>query len=64
MLKGKCPVEIRQVGNGFVMMPSSFRGDIVSDDERVVFQSFAGLVDYLSEHFDHRNVVVTSDRPA
>lgn len=55
-LSNKATVEIRQVANGYVVMPASYesRSAVVSDDERMVFQTFAELVGWMSKHFTHR----------
>lgn len=55
-LSNKATVEIRQVANGYVVMPASYeaRSTVVSDDERLVFQTFAELVAWMSKHFTHR----------
>jgi hypothetical protein len=54
-LSNKTTVEVRQVANGYVVMPASFesRGTVVSDDERLVFQTFAELVAWMGKHFTH-----------
>lgn len=55
-LSKKTTVEVRQVANGYVVMPSNYeaRASVISDDERLVFQTFAELVAWMSEHFTHR----------
>lgn len=55
-LSNKATVEIRQVANGYVVMPASYeaRGTVVSDEERLVFQTFAELVAWMSNHFTHQ----------
>ena len=57
------PLNVRQVGNGFVVEPSyqSFRDRVIMDTEIRVFQSYAELEDFLAGHFDHRDTKLTSD---
>lgn len=56
-------VEVRQVANGYVVMPAAGyeRGTVTSDSERYVFQTFAELVAWMSEHFTHRANGVAGD---
>lgn len=55
-LEKKMTVEVRQAANGFIVMPAATyeRNTLVSDDDRYVFQTFAELVSWMSDHFTHR----------
>lgn len=62
-LSNNTPIEIRQVSNGYVVMPSSSedRARMASDDDRIVFQTFAELQAWLARHFTHREKQVAVD---
>lgn len=62
-LQKNSTIEVRQVANGFIVMPSHVeeRHRIVGDDERMVFPSLAALTEWLSQHFDHRTHAVPMD---
>ncbi len=62
-LTKKAIVEIRQAANGYIVMPAAdmSRGTMTSDDDRYVFQTFAELVAWMSEHFTHRAAGVATD---
>lgn len=62
MMERKTTIEIRQVANGYVVMPAVEPGRMVcSDQDRMVFQSFAELSAYLSEHFSYRAPTLMTD---
>lgn len=56
-------VEVRQVANGYVVMPAAGyeRNSTTGDNERYVFQTFAELIAWMSEHFTHRAEGVAGD---
>ncbi len=59
------PVEVQQVANGYVVMPALGGGGPIalSDQDRLVFQTFAELVAWMSQHFTHRATDLVVDRP-
>jgi len=51
----KEPIEITQVANGYLVRPAiRDNGCVVSTESMHVFQSFAELIAWVSDHFDHR----------
>lgn len=49
------PIEITQVANGYLVQPAlRDNGCVNSTESMQVFQSFAELVAWVSEHFDYR----------
>ena len=62
-LTKKAIVEIRQAANGYIVMPAvdMSRATMTSDEDRYVFQTFAELVAWMSEHFTHRATGVATD---
>ncbi len=54
-------VEIRQVGNGYIVMPIQHTGFIVCDNDMFVFQTFEELRRWLEEHFTHRSTEIHVD---
>jgi hypothetical protein len=57
-------VEIRQVANGYIVMPANTYRDPGSRSESAymyVFQTFAELSAWLTDHFTHRTGVVAAD---
>ena len=56
-------VEVFQVANGYlVKLPQMMsRGDFQPIEASMVFQSFAALSAWLSQHFNHRDVGVKND---
>lgn len=57
-------IEIRQLANGYVVMPAAYeRIGAQSDECRFVFQSMSGLIEFLSAHFDHREEFIQGDKP-
>ena len=63
MIAKSTTVEIRQVANGYVVMPATIyeQRTVVGDDDRLVFQTFAELVAWMGGHFTHRAVAVKED---
>ncbi len=59
----KQTIEIRQVANGYIVMPAfnANTASLTTDDERLVFQTFAELSRWLQCHFDFRSNAVTED---
>lgn len=58
----KEPIEITQVANGYLVRPAlRDSGCITSTESMHVFQSFAELMAWISEHFDHRASGLTAD---
>lgn len=58
------PIEITQVGNGFIVRPSADaydRGCIRPIADTLVFESLTGLTEWLGEHFTHRKGSVRND---
>jgi hypothetical protein len=54
-------IEIRQIANGFLVMPP-FSGDLlITDTDRQVYQTMEGLIDFLKGHFTHRESFVPVD---
>ena len=54
------PIEIRQVGNGYYVMPAFGPGDqgrLVSDNNHYAFSTFAELAEWLGNHFTYRKSV-------
>lgn len=61
-IEAKSCIEIRQVGNGYVVMPGYNTANMLIDDrQRMVFQTFAELVSWLSQHFTHRQNIICMD---
>lgn len=62
-LTNKQTVEVRQVANGYIVMPAADMGraQVTTDDDRLVFQTFAELAAWLGKHFTHRAVAVKED---
>ena len=56
-------IQIRQLGNGYFVSPGAndHERSVAGDDDRLVFQSFAELTKWLSEHFDFRCTSITED---
>lgn len=56
-------VEVRQVANGYVVMPAAGyeRNTVTGDHERYVFQTFAELIAWMNEHFTHRANGIAGD---
>ena len=54
-------IEIRQVGNGFVVAPTQLDNSISSLDAIHVFRSMKELKQFLTGHFDHRAVCIDAD---
>ena len=61
--KKTSPVEVRQLGNGYIVYPGGHevRSGMTTDDERLVFQSFAELSAWMEQHFDFRCHTVAAD---
>lgn len=59
----KVIIEIRQVANGYIVMPppQMNRADLIGDDDRYVFQTFAELIEWLGDHFTLRADGVLQD---
>lgn len=59
---------IEQVGNGFIVREDASdyrRGEAMPTSEGTrVFQSMAGMVEFMQQHFEHRDKRVTSDKTA
>jgi hypothetical protein len=54
-------IEIRQLANGYIVMPTNQEHRYVLDNERFVFQTFSELQDWLQEHFTYRASYVKKD---
>lgn len=56
-------ITILAVSNGFVVMPTpSFRGEAPAVSDYRVYQTMAELLEFISEHFSHRNAIVFLDQ--
>ena len=55
------PICIRQVSNGYTVETFTVADHAIPDNDLLVFQSFAELVNYLEEHFSHRGREVLID---
>jgi hemerythrin len=51
-------IEINQVSNGYIV-----RDNISAKNTTMVFQTMAELLNYISEHFTHRQQEVLTDGP-
>ena len=62
-LTNKQTVEVRQVANGYIVMPTADMGraQVTTDDDRLVFQTFAELAAWLGKHFTHRGQMLKED---
>ena len=58
-------IEIHQLANGYLVRPyispQSEHYSGISHNQEYVFESFQGLIDWLSDHFSHRKPNVRSD---
>ena len=56
------PIEVSQVGNGFIVRPSlRTPGMMIAEESQLVFQSYAGLAEWIGQHFDHRAQEIAKD---
>lgn len=55
------PILIRQVSNGFIVEPSYPPEMPFPYDSAKVFQSMVELLQFCSDHFDHRDAGIESD---
>jgi hypothetical protein len=57
MIERNAPVEIRAVGNGYVVTPAYVHSRVgttlAPDDDTMVFESQPSMLQWLSKHFDH-----------
>lgn len=60
-MENNCSIVIEQVSNGFIIKPLPGYREVPSLDETQVFQSFAELETWLSNHFDHRSDSISID---
>lgn len=63
MPQKNAPINIRQVGNGFVVTADSRvdKYEVRPDEDTQVFQTLAALTEFLAAHFTHRCTGVISD---
>jgi hypothetical protein len=62
-MKQNDPVEIIPCANGFVVFPMRGLHECTPMSEKMVFQSYAELSRWLSQHFTHRCELITADQP-
>ena len=62
MMERNGEVRIRQLANGYEVMPNNEGNGLVYTGDIFVFQSFAGLVEHLGGHFTFRNQSITTDK--
>ncbi len=62
MMERRSPIEIRDVANGFMVVPAYNGGDFRSDDDVYVFGSFDEMIKFIDKHFSQGTVTCVATK--